>query len=398
MGGQLTCVIYLLISILFLSPKILSAQAKAPKIKVGAERTVDYLKIIKGKNVGIVANQSSLIGSTHLVDSLLKLDVNLRKVFCPEHGFRGNADAGELVKNYKDSKTQLPVISLYGNSKKPQVKDLKGLQYIIFDLQDVGARFYTYISTLHYVMEACAENDIALIVLDRPNPNGFYVDGPVREDAFSSFVGMDPIPVVHGLTIGEYAKMCNGEGWLSNGKICALTVIPCANYSHSMYYDLPVPPSPNLPNMVSVYLYPSLCFFEGTKVSLGRGTEKPFQQIGHPKLPNTDYTFTPVSKPGASKNPPLMNQKCYGFDFSEYGEIMAKVERKINLFWLIETYKSFPDKEDFFMPYFNTLAGNATLKQQIIDGKSEEEIRKSWQPALEDYKNLRKKYLLYSDF
>ncbi len=367
-------------------------------IRVGAELTDHYLKLIQGKKVAVLANQSSLIGTTHLVDSLLKLKVNVKKVFCPEHGFRGDADAGEHVKNYKDSKSHLPVISLYGSNKKPQAKDLKGLDYLIFDLQDVGARFYTYISTLHYVMEACAENEVKLIVLDRPNPNGFYVDGPVREEAFKSFVGMDPIPVVHGMTVGEYAKMCNGEGWLANGKICMLTVITCENYIHSDFYSLPVKPSPNLPNMTSVYLYPSICFFEGTNVSLGRGTSKPFQQLGYPKLSGSDYSFTPVSIPGASKNPPFKDQKCYGFDFSEYGETMAKVEKKLNLFWLLELYKTYPDKANFFIPYFNTLAGTATLKQQIMEGKTEEEIRKSWEPALSNFKSIRKKYLLYADF
>jgi uncharacterized protein YbbC (DUF1343 family) len=375
------------------------AQTKKPyKLRVGAECSKKYINLIKGKKVAVLANQSSLIAGRHLVDSLLKLQINVKKVFCPEHGFRGDADAGEHVKNYKDAKTHLPVISLYGNSKKPQVKDLKGIEYIIFDLQDVGARFYTYISTLHYVMEACAENDIRLIVLDRPNPNGFYVDGPVREEAFKSFVGMDPIPVVHGLTVGEYAKMANGEGWLANGKICLLTVIPCENYSHSDFYSLPIKPSPNLPNMQSIYLYPSLCFFEGANVSLGRGTDKPFQQIGYPTLTGSDYSFTPVSIPGASKNPPFKDQKCFGYDFSEYGETMVKVEKKINLFWLIETYKTYPEKEKFFTNYFNTLAGNATLKQQIMEGRSEADIRKSWEPALSDYKRMRKRYLLYRDF
>lgn len=374
------------------------AQNNAQKIKVGAERCDQYLSILQGKRVAVVANQSSLIKNTHLVDSLLKLKINIKKVFCPEHGFRGNADAGEQVKNYKDPKTRLPVISLYGATKKPQVKDLKGIEYLLFDLQDVGARFYTYISTLHYVMQACAENNIKLIVLDRPNPNGFYVDGPVREADFISFVGLDPIPVVHGLTIGEYAQMVNGQGWLENGKICMLTVIPCSNYAHSDYYTLPIKPSPNLPNQTAVYLYPSLCFFEGTNVSLGRGTDKPFQQIGYPQMQNSDYSFTPVSIPGASKNPPFKDQKCYGFDFSEYGETMIKVEKKLNLFWLIETYKSYPEKEKFFTSYFNTLAGNASLKQQIIDGKSEDEIRKSWEPALSEYKKMRKRYLLYKDF
>jgi uncharacterized protein YbbC (DUF1343 family) len=377
---------------------LVNAQIKRKTIRVGAERTEQYLNFLKNKKIAVLANQSSLIGNTHLVDSLLKLSIDVKKVFCPEHGFRGDADAGEQIKNYKDPKTHLPVISLYGASKKPSVKDLTGIDYLIFDLQDVGARFYTYISTLKYVMEACAENEVKLIVLDRPNPNGFYIDGPIREEAFSSFVGIAPIPVVHGLTVGEFAKMANGQGWLANGKICELTVITCENYSHRDYYTLPIHPSPNLPTMTSVYLYPSLCFFEGTAVSLGRGTNKPFQQIGYPNLSGTEYSFTPVSTPGASKNPPYKDQLCKGYDLTDYGETMVKLEKKINLFWLIELYKGYPDKDKFFTSYFNKLAGNSTLKEQIIAGKTEEEIRASWQAGIDEYKRMRKRYLLYQDF
>lgn len=377
---------------------LVNAQIKRKAIRVGAERTEQYLNFLKNKKIAVLANQSSLIGNTHLVDSLLKLSIDVKKVFCPEHGFRGDADAGEQIKNYKDPKTHLPVISLYGASKKPSVKDLTGIDYLIFDLQDVGARFYTYISTLKYVMEACAENEVKLIVLDRPNPNGFYIDGPIREEAFSSFVGIAPIPVVHGLTVGEFAKMANGQGWLANGKICELTVITCENYSHRDYYTLPIYPSPNLPTMTSVYLYPSLCFFEGTAVSLGRGTNKPFQQIGYPNLSGTEYSFTPVSTPGASKNPPYKDQLCKGYDLTDYGETMVKLEKKINLFWLIELYKGYPDKDKFFTSYFNKLAGNSTLKEQIIAGKTEDEIRASWQAGIDEYKRMRKRYLLYQDF
>lgn len=377
---------------------LVNAQIKRKSIRVGAERTERYLTILKNKKIAVLANQSSLIGNTHLVDSLLKLSIDVKKVFCPEHGFRGDADAGEQIKNYKDPKTHLPVISLYGASKKPSVKDLTGIDYLVFDLQDVGARFYTYISSLKYVMEACAENEVKLIVLDRPNPNGFYIDGPIREEAFSSFVGIAPIPVVHGLTVGEFAKMANGQGWLANGKICELTVITCENYSHRDYYTLPIYPSPNLPTMTSVYLYPSLCFFEGTAVSLGRGTNKPFQQIGYPNLSGTEYSFTPVSTPGASKNPPYKDQLCKGYDLTDYGETMVKLEKKINLFWLIELYKGYPDKDKFFTSYFNKLAGNSTLKEQIISGKTEEEIRASWQAGIDEYKRMRKRYLLYQDF
>ncbi len=377
---------------------LVNAQIKRKSIRVGAERTERYLTILKNKKIAVLANQSSLIGNTHLVDSLIKLSIDVKKVFCPEHGFRGDADAGEQIKNYKDPKTHLPVISLYGASKKPSVKDLTGIDYLIFDLQDVGVRFYTYISSLKYVMEACAENEVKLIVLDRPNPNGFYIDGPIREEAFSSFVGIAPIPVVHGLTVGEFAKMANGQGWLANGKICELTVITCENYSHRDYYTLPIYPSPNLPTMTSVYLYPSLCFFEGTAVSLGRGTNKPFQQIGYPNLSGTEYSFTPVSTPGASKNPPYKDQLCKGYDLTDYGETMVKLEKKINLFWLIELYKGYPDKDKFFTSYFNKLAGNSTLKEQIIAGKTEDEIRASWQAGIDEYKRMRKRYLLYQDF
>lgn len=367
------------------------------EIKTGAAQTEKYLSLLQNKNVAIVANQTSIIGKKHLVDTLLSLGVKVKKVFGPEHGFRGEAADGEAVNSTTDSKTGLPIISLYGENKKPKPQQLDGVDIVIFDIQDVGARFYTFISTMTYTMEACAEKEIPFIVLDRPNPNGYYVDGPVLEKEFSSFVGLHPVPVVHGLTIGEYAKMVNGEGWLKNGIKCNLTVIPLQGYEHSDYYQLPVKPSPNLPNMTAVYLYPSLCFFEGTVVSVGRGTEKPFLSFGYPKMKEGSYTFTPKSMKGAT-NPPYKDQLCRGFDVADFGDIYVKNLGRLYLFWLIESYKSADDKKNFFNDYFNKLAGNATLKEQIIAGKTEEEIRKSWQPELKKFKEIRKKYLLYKDF
>jgi uncharacterized protein YbbC (DUF1343 family) len=371
---------------------------KAPgQIKMGAERTSEYLPLLKGKAVAVVANQSSNINKTHLVDSLLSLGVKIKKVFSPEHGFRGLVDAGETVKSEKDSKTGLPIISLYGKNKKPAPEFLKDVDVVIFDIQDVGVRFYTYLSTLHYVMEACAENKKKVIVLDRPNPNGYYVDGPVMEDNWRSFLGLHPVPIVYGLTIGEYAKMINGEGWLKNGVKCDLTVISLENYTHNDLYELPVKPSPNLPNMASVYLYPSLGLFEGTVVSLGRGTDLPFQVIGHPTLQKGNYTFTPQPKPGAME-PKYKGQLCTGYNLTEFGTEYMKDLKKIYLFWLIGTYENTPDKSTFFDENFNYHAGNSTLQQQIKEGKTENEIRASWQEGLKKYKEMRKKYLLYKDF
>ncbi|MCO6500011.1 MAG: DUF1343 domain-containing protein [Vicingus serpentipes] len=366
-------------------------------IRVGAEELEEYIPLIQGKKVGIVANHTSLIDQTHLVDSLIHLGVNVVRVFSPEHGFRGDADAGEHVQSNTDEKTGLPLTSLYGKNKKPLPEQVKNLDVIVFDIQDVGARFYTYVSTMHYVMEACAENNIDFIVLDRPNPNGHYVDGPVLEKAFQSFVGMHPVPIVHGMTVGEYAQMVNGEGWLKNGVKCNLSVVKSKNYTHQRMYQLPIKPSPNLPNMSSVYLYPSLCLFEGTPISVGRGTDKPFQIIGHPAISSNRYSFTPKSKEGA-KNPKLMNEQCNGYDLSMYGEVYMKDVKKINLFWLINLYQEFPDKEQFFNSSFNRLAGNSTLQEQIRAGKTEEEIKATWEEDLRQFKLLRKKYLLYPDF
>ncbi len=379
------------------------------EIIVAAEKTQEYLPLLENNlttdrhvNIAVVANQSSLIKNTHLVDSLLASGLNILKIFSPEHGFRGNADAGEHVGNYTDEKTGLPVISLYGNNKKPTIDNLDGIDFVIFDIQDVGVRFFTYISTMHYVMEACAELSLPLLILDRPNPNGYYVDGPVLDTAYSSFIGMHAVPVVHGMTIGEYAKMINGEGWLKNNVKCELTVISCDNYNHNMRYNLPVKPSPNLPNARSIELYPSLCFFEGTNLSLGRGTNMQFQVIGHPDLKEKGeegFSYIPEANEG-SKYPKLKGKTCYGFDFRTKEEVFENEDKLININYLLYTYELFPDKKKFFLKnnLFEKLAGNNSFKQQIIDGKTDEEIRATWQEDLDKFKNIRKKYLLYKDF
>lgn len=395
---------YLLITLLF-SIQILgqgiiqieNSVKTSNDIRVGADRTNEYLPLLKGKSVAIVANQSSTIKKTHLVDSLLSLGVNIKKVFCPEHGFRGLVDAGEKVNSEKDKKTGLNIISLYGKNKKPTADQLKDVDVVIFDIQDVGVRFYTYISTLHYVMEACAENKKTVIVLDRPNPNGYYIDGPVLEDQYRSFLGMHNVPLVYGMTIGEYAQMINGEGWLKNSVKCDLKVIGLENYEHSDLYELPIKPSPNLPNMASVYLYPSLGLFEGTVVSVGRGTDLPFQVIGHPSLGKSNYTFTPQPKPGAME-PKYKGQVCKGFNLSDFGAEYIKNSKKIYLYWLIGTYQNTTDKTTFFDQNFNYHAGNAGLQQQIKEGKTEEQIRATWIEDIKKFKVVRKKYLLYKDF
>lgn len=366
-------------------------------LKVGADRIEEYLPLLKGKTVAIAANQSSTINQTHLVDTLLSLGVKVKRVFCPEHGFRGTVDAGKKVKTYKDDKTGLPIISLYGKNKKPLPVDIQDVDVVVFDIQDVGVRFYTYLSTLHYIMEACAENNKTVIVLDRPNPNGYYIDGPVMEDKYKSFLGLHPVPLVYGMTIGEYAQMINGEGWLKSGIKCNLKVVTLTNYAHSDFYQVPIKPSPNLPNMASIYLYPSLGLFEGTVVSVGRGTDMPFQVIGHPTLKETTYSFTPKPQSGAME-PKYNGQVCRGFNLYEFGKEYMKDTKKIYLFWLIGTYKNTPDKATFFDENFNYHAGNATLQQQIKDGVSDVAIRESWQPGINKFKAVRKKYLLYKDF
>lgn len=364
---------------------------KSKEIKTGADNYDAYLPLLKSKKVGIVTNQTGILSyKTHLVDYLLEQKIDLKKIFAPEHGFRGTADAGELIKDGKDTKTGLPIISLYGDNKKPKAEQLAGIEVLVFDLQDVGARFYTYISSLHYIMEACAENNIELIVLDRPNPNGNIVDGPILEKEFTSFVGMHPIPTLHGMTIGEYAKMINGEKWLKNGIQCKLKVITCLNYSREMSYSLPVKPSPNLPNDQAINLYASICLFEGTNVSSGRGTEKQFQIYGSPYLPKSDFSFTPVPNFGA-KDPMHKNQLCYGEDLSAIPKVT-----QLELKWLIKAYDTTSDKSKFFNSFFTKLAGTKKLQQQIETGVSEKDIRKSWEKDLNEFKEMRKKYLIYS--
>lgn len=379
------------------APLITDTSIIKQKIIPGSERIDIYLPWLKDKKVAVIANHTSMIGKNHLVDSLLISGIQIKKIFCPEHGFRGDADAGEHLKNYIDKKTGLPVISLYGSNKKPKVTDLKGIDIIVFDIQDVGARFYTYISTMHYVMEACAENKITFLVLDRPNPNGFYVDGPVLQEKFTSFVGVHPVPVVHGMTVAEYAQMINGEGWLNNAIDCDLKFVLAEGYSHDQFYQIPVKPSPNLSTMEAIYLYPSLCFFEGTTISVGRGTAQPFTLFGHPSLLQGDTIFTPVSVEGASKNPPYKDTPCKGFSIINEGLKITEL-KKINIGWLIQAYNFYPEKGTFFNGFFNNLAGNDQLKQQVISGISEDGIRRSWEPALSEFKKMRKKYLLYTDF
>jgi uncharacterized protein YbbC (DUF1343 family) len=360
------------------------------EIKTGADNYEKYLPLLKGKKIGIVTNQTGILSDKiHLVDFLLSKKIDIQTIFAPEHGFRGTADAGEHVVDGKDAKTGLPIISLYGDNKKPKPGQLAGLDIMVFDLQDVGARFYTYISSLHYVMESCAENNIPLIILDRPNPNGGIVDGPILEKEHTSFVGMHAVPILHGMTIGEYARMINGEKWLRNGAKCKLTVIPCLYYNRQMEYSLPVKPSPNLPNDQAINLYASLCLFEGTNVSVGRGTEKQFQIYGSPFLPKSNFSFIPKSNFGA-KEPTYNGVECFGEDLSS----VAKV-KQLELKWLVKAYNETTDKKKFFNPFFTKLAGTKKLQQQIETGKSEKEIRKSWENGLQAYKEMRKKYLIY---
>ncbi|MCD4768657.1 MAG: DUF1343 domain-containing protein [Bacteroidales bacterium] len=368
-----------------------------PTIIPGAVQMDLYLPLLDGRSVAVVANHTSMVNGRHLVDTLISRGVNVTMIFSPEHGFRGVADAGSGIIDGKDRVTGVEIVSLYGSKKKPADSDLEDIDIVICDIQDVGVRFYTYISTLQYVMESCAVNLIPLIILDRPNPNGFYVDGPVLDRAFRSFVGMQQIPVVHGMTMGEYALMLNGEGLLEEGIICKTEVIRCTGYDHSRFYSIPVGPSPNLPNQNSIYLYPSLCFFEGTPVSCGRGTESPFQLFGHPDLPDRGFSFTPKPSRGAA-NPKLNGQKCYGTDLTDAGRDGTVPWPSLNLDWLIEAYNDFPDKENFFTDYFDTLAGQSLLREQIESGMIFSEIKESWKPAIADFMKIRKRYLLYDDF
>jgi len=372
-----------------------SVNALAQRITLGAERTGEYLSELKNKEIALVVNHTSLIGKTHLVDSFLKLGLNIQTIFAPEHGFRGNVSAGNTVSNGKDEKTGIKIISLYGNHKKPYPEDLKGIDYVVFDIQDVGVRFYTYISTMHYVMEACAEQKVPFMVLDRPNPNGHYVDGPVLDTNFRSFVGMHPIPIVHGCTVGELALMINGQGWLNKGIKCQLKVISCVNYTHHTPYILPIRPSPNLQTQSAIYLYPSICLFEGTTMSLGQGTDKPYQCFGSPAFDWGNLKFTPISIKGVAEKPKSLGIPCTGFDLTWYGFNRAYDEAEINLNWLILSYRLSKNQNQFFNDFFDKLAGNNKLRQQIKSGKSAEEIKADWAKDLERYLILRRPYLLY---
>ncbi len=405
-------ILYTFFAVLF----FVSGFCQAGKVIAGAERMEVYLPMLKSKSVAVFANQTSVVGNTHLVDTLVKSGIKILKIFGPEHGFRGVADAGEHVKDGIDKKSGLPVISLYGNHKKPTKEDLQDVDVVVFDIQDVGVRFYTFISSLEYVLEACLENHKPLLVLDRPNPNGFYVDGPVLDKKFKSFIGMQPIPIVYGMTMGEYTLMLAGEKWLSENanKINSynittkptvdtpfhVQVIKCKNYDHNTKYILPINPSPNLREMQSIYLYPSTCFFEGTVLSEGRGTDKPFQIFGHPSLPKNLFAFTPMANEGA-KTGKCFNEICYGWNLGTFAlKSLVPVQSTIQLQHLIKAYKLFPNKDSFFLSnnFFNKLAGNDVLMKQIKAGKTEKEIKKSWEKDLIKFKGIRKKYLLYKDF
>lgn len=382
-------------SIFLSSIFLICNQLFAEKIITGAEQTWNYLPMIKNKKIALVVNQTSLINRTHLVDSLKKIGIDIGVIFAPEHGFRGNASAGTTVSNGKDEKTGIKIISLYGNHKKPYPEDLKNIETVVFDIQDVGVRFYTYISTMHYVMEACAENKIPFIVLDRPNPNGHYIDGPILDTIHRSFIGMHPIPVVHGCTVGELALMINGEGWLKKGIVCELKVFSCKNYTHSTRYELPVRPSPNLQSQSAIYLYPSLGLFEGTTVSIGQGTELPYQCFGSVTFDWGNLKFTPVSIPGVAEKPKFLNQECTGFDLTWYGNERAPQEAEINLNWLIMSYKLSKNQKQFFTDFFEKLAGTSELRKQIISGKSVAEIKQTWQNGLDKFQIIRMKYAIY---
>lgn len=385
------------------SPKASKTSTRAGKFLTGAEQTEKYLPLLKGKRVGMVVNPTSIIGNQTAVDSLLKRGVNIVKIFGPEHGFRGDASAGVHVDDAVDAKTGIKAISLYGKHSTPTKEDLADVDIMIFDIQDVGVRFYTYINTLQRVMEACAENNKEVMILDRPNPNGFYVDGPVLDPRFKSGIGVQPIPIVHGLTVGEYAQMLNGQGWLKNKLKCKITVIKNANYTHDMPYVLPVKPSPNLNTVQSILLYPTTCLFEGTYLNHGRGTQFAFTMVGAPYLKGKfDFSYVPKSIKGMSETPLFQDQVCYGLDLRNYDTSNFRKTKMLNLSWLLELYKASPKKEDFFnsklskeMGTIEKLVGVDTFRQQVIDGKSEKEIRASWEPGLSQYKQMRKKYLLY---
>lgn len=381
-------------------------QATAPahkEIITGADQTKKYLPYLKGRRVAIMANLTTIIGKKHLVDSLQSLGINIVKVFGPEHGFRGNASAGEIVNDETDPATGIPIISLYGSKRKPTKQDLADVDLLIYDLQDVGCRFYTNINALVRIMEACAENGKELLILDRPNPNGYLIDGPILDMQYKSGIGMFPIPMSHGLTIGEFARMANGQGWLANKATCKIRVIPVANYDHNMEYTLPVSPSPNLNTQQAILLYPSTCMFEGVYVNHGRGTYFPFTVSGSPDLKGKyEFSYTPTGIKGMAETPLFMDQVCYGLDLRKYDVQLLRKRKQINLQWIMELYRSHPHKEKFFdsrlsreMGPIERLIGSGLFRQQIIDGKSEKEIRDSWEPGLGKYKLMRKKYLLY---
>ncbi|MBN1597906.1 MAG: DUF1343 domain-containing protein [Bacteroidales bacterium] len=373
-------------------------QGKETDVTPGAYQTREYIPYLSNKRIGVVVNQTSMIENVHLVDTLISSGINVVKIFSPEHGFKGDKSDGEIIEDENSEEYNIPVISLYGNDKMLNAHDVRDIDIMVFDIQDVGVRFYTYISTLHYVLEGCAQNNIPVLVLDRPNPNRQYIDGPVLKKEFSSFIGMHPVPVVYGMTIGEYAGMINGELWLKDSLQCKLEIVKCENYDHSSYYDLPVNPSPNLRNITAIYLYPSLAFFEGTVVSVGRGTKFPFLVIGHPDYTDTTFSFIPQSDPEASLHPKLKGQKCYGINLQGINADSLRCNGRIELSYLISFYNDLNLGDEFFTDYFTLLAGNNELSNQIIEGKTAEEIKESWQKDLEKYKIIRAKYLLYPDF
>ncbi len=368
-------------------------------VVVGAERMKEYLPVLKAKRVAMLINHTSLVGSVNLLDTLLKAGVNVVKVFTPEHGFRGEAEAGAKVNNSIDSATNLPIVSLYGDNKKPKAEQLQDVDVIVYDLQDVGVRFYTYISTMQYAMEACIENNKQLVILDRPNPNGHYVDGPVLKSEYKSFVGMQPVPIVYGMTVGEYAKMLAGEKWVNGAGKLDMKVIACNNYNHYTQYDLPVRPSPNLKTMAAIFAYPSICLFEGTVVSVGRGTSTPFQMFGHPDFAGkAGYSFRPVPVWG-KPDPMYAFKDCYGqMVVMDKQEAQTLIGRRVRLLWLIRAYSWYPDKKKFFNSFFEKLVGNGELRKQIESGMDEYAIRATWQKDIDAFKKIRKKYLLYEDF
>ncbi|HUW92175.1 MAG TPA: DUF1343 domain-containing protein [Bacteroidales bacterium] len=387
--------ILIFLGLMLFSVSRCATEKAEPKVITGAERMSEYLPLIQDKTVALVANQTSMVGATHLVDTLRSLGVSIKVIFAPEHGFRDLADDGQTIQSGTEPLTGINIVSLYTSKRKPGPEDLQGVDYVIFDIQDVGTRFYTYLTTMSYVMEACAENKIPMIILDRPNPNGYYFDGTILDMAFSSFVGIHPIPVVHGMTFGEYSSMVNGEGWLANGVKCDVTVVRCLNYSHDTLYQLPIKPSPNLPNMNSVYLYPSVCFSEGTILSCGRGTPFAFQVLGAPKMPDNGFSFIPEPMPGATK-PRHNGLVCYGLDLRNATVDGIVPAPGINLEWIIKAYNDYPEKDKFFNSYFDILAGGPSLREQIMQGKSPEEIKASWKEGLAEFGKIRAKYLMYN--